>query len=74
MFEVQEDYAAQWMGVVVPIMEGAVKLSVPVVVDCEVGYAWGDMQEVDWRAFNLSEWQAQRAHHAQRAQSQEVAS
>jgi len=55
-------------------MEGAVKLSVPVVVDCEVGYAWGDMQEVDWREFNLAEWQAQRAHHAQRAQSQEVAS
>lgn len=36
-------------GLVVPIMESAVKLDVPTPCDAKVGYRWGEMEKLDWR-------------------------
>jgi DNA polymerase-1 len=45
VFEVKEDKVNFWVGKLVPLMEGAIKLSVPVTVEAKVGDNWGEMEE-----------------------------
>lgn len=46
LFEVREDKVQEWSERLIPIMENAIKLSVPVKVDAKVGNNWGDMQKL----------------------------
>lgn len=46
MFEVKAEYLESWISIAAPVMENAVKLSVPIKVDTEVGMSWGNMDEI----------------------------
>lgn len=44
VFEVKEDKVDFWAKKIIPIMESAIKLSVPVTVEAKVGDNWGEMK------------------------------
>jgi DNA polymerase-1 len=46
VFEVKEDKVEEWAKKLIPMMEGAIKLSVPVKVEGKVGNNWGEMEEL----------------------------
>ena len=46
VFEVKEDRVEHWAKKLVPMMEEAIKLSVPVKVEAKVGDNWGEMEEL----------------------------
>jgi DNA polymerase-1 len=46
VFEVKEDKVEEWAKKLIPMMEGAIKLSVPVKVEGKVGDNWGEMEEL----------------------------
>jgi DNA polymerase-1 len=45
VFEVKEGKVAEWVKKLIPLMEEAIKLSVPVKVEAKVGDNWGEMEE-----------------------------
>lgn len=47
VFEVKEDKVDDYTNLIKPIMENAIKLSVPVDVEAKVGDNWGDMEKLD---------------------------
>lgn len=47
VFEVQEDKVEYWAKKLIPMMENAIKLSVPVRVEAKVGDNWGEMKAID---------------------------
>lgn len=48
VFEVKEDKVEEWAKKLIPIMEDAIKLSVPVKVEAKVGDNWGEMLPVKY--------------------------
>ncbi len=46
VFEVREDVVDKWVKKIKPLMEGAYKLTVPVVAECKVGDNWGEMEKI----------------------------
>lgn len=46
VFEIREDKVTEWIEKIKPLMETAVKLSVPVIAEAKVGDNWGDMKKV----------------------------
>lgn len=46
VFEIAEDKVEQWVKKIKPIMEDAIKLSVPIVVEAKAGYNWGEMEGI----------------------------
>lgn len=46
VFEVKEDKVDQYVKIIKPMMEEAIKLSVPVVVEAKWGSNWGEMEKV----------------------------
>ncbi len=46
LFEVKSDKVEAWAKKLVPIMEGAIELSVPVKVEAKVGDNWGEMEKI----------------------------
>ncbi|MDE2311565.1 MAG: DNA polymerase I [Patescibacteria group bacterium] len=46
VFEVKEDRVEHWAKKLIPMMENAIKLSVPVRVEGKVGDNWGEMKEL----------------------------
>ena len=46
VFEVKEDKVELWAKKLIPMMEQAIKLSVPVKVEGKVGDNWGEMEEL----------------------------
>ncbi len=46
LFEVKEDKVEFWAKKLVPLMENAIKLSVPVTVEAKAGQNWGDLKEL----------------------------
>lgn len=46
VFEVKEDRLSHWVKKIKPLMEQAVKLSVPVTAEAKVGNSWGDMTKL----------------------------
>lgn len=46
VFEIREDLVENWVKKIKPMMENAVKLSVPVIAEAKVGDNWGDMQKL----------------------------
>jgi DNA polymerase-1 len=44
VFEIQEDKVEYYINLIRPLMENALKLNVPVVVDAKVGDNWGEME------------------------------
>jgi DNA polymerase I len=49
VFEVLEDKVEYWAKKLIPMMENAIKLSVPVRVEGKVGDNWGEMEELGYR-------------------------
>ena len=47
VFEVDEDKVKAWAKKIVPLMENAIKLSVPVKAESKVGDNWGEMEKLD---------------------------
>jgi DNA polymerase-1 len=47
VFEVAEDKVEYWAKKLIPLMENAIKLSVPVKVEAKVGDNWGEMERID---------------------------
>lgn len=47
VFEVVEDKVEYWAKKLIPLMENAIKLSVPVRVEAKVGDNWGEMEELN---------------------------
>ena len=47
VFEVAEDKVEFWAKKLVPLMENAIKLSVPVSVEAKVGDNWGEMKSIE---------------------------
>jgi DNA polymerase-1 len=47
VFEVMEDKVEYWAKKLIPLMEDAIKLSVPVKVEAKVGDNWGEMEKFD---------------------------
>jgi DNA polymerase I len=47
VFEVQEDKVEQYTKLLKPIMENAIKLSVPVTCEAKVGDNWGEMDSIE---------------------------
>lgn len=47
VFEVREDLVEKWAEKIKPIMQDAIKLSVPVRVETKVGKNWGEMGKLD---------------------------
>jgi DNA polymerase-1 len=45
VFEVREDKVEEWAKKLIPIMEQAISLSVPIKVEGKVGNNWGEMEE-----------------------------
>ena len=45
LFEVQEDKVEKYIKLIKPLMEDAIKLSVPVTVEAKVGDNWGEMEK-----------------------------
>ncbi len=46
VFEIKENMVDKWIKIIKPLMENAVKLSVPVVAEAKVGDNWGTMKKV----------------------------
>ncbi len=46
VFEVKEGKVQQWAKKLIPLMEEAIKLSVPIKVEAKVGDNWGEMEEI----------------------------
>jgi DNA polymerase-1 len=46
VFEIAEDKVDEWVKKIKPIMENAIKLSVPVVVEAKAGDNWGEMKPI----------------------------
>ncbi len=46
VFEVKEDKVEQYIRLIKPLMEEAIKLSVPVLCEAKVGNNWGEMEKV----------------------------
>ncbi len=46
VFEIREEKIEQWVKKIRPLMEGAVKLTVPVTAEAKVGDNWGEMEKV----------------------------
>jgi DNA polymerase-1 len=46
VFEVREDKVEQYIKTIQPLMENAIKLSVPVRVEAKVGDNWGEMEKI----------------------------
>jgi DNA polymerase-1 len=46
VFEIREDVVDTWIKKLKPVMEDAIKLSVPVIVEAKVGDNWGDMEKL----------------------------
>jgi DNA polymerase-1 len=46
VFEVKEDKVDYWVKQLIPLMESAIKLSVPITVEAKVGDNWGEMEEL----------------------------
>jgi DNA polymerase-1 len=46
VFEVKQDQVEQWTKKIKPLMEEAIKLSVPVKAEAKVGDNWGEMTKV----------------------------
>ena len=46
VFEVAEGKVEIWAKKLIPLMENAIKLSVPVSVEAKVGDNWGEMTEL----------------------------
>ena len=46
VFEVKEGQAEKWAKKIIPMMENAIKLSVPVKVEGKVGKNWGEMERI----------------------------
>lgn len=47
VFEVAEDKVEYWAKKLIPLMENAIKLSVPVTVEAKVGENWGEMEKLE---------------------------
>jgi DNA polymerase-1 len=47
VFEVKEDKVEYWAKKLIPLMENAIKLSVPVKVEAKVGDNWGEMVKLE---------------------------
>jgi DNA polymerase I len=47
VFEVAEDKVEHWTKKLIPLMENAIKLSVPVKVEAKVGDNWGEMEKLE---------------------------
>jgi DNA polymerase-1 len=47
VFEVAEDKVEHWAKKLIPLMENAIKLSVPVKVEAKAGDNWGEMKAID---------------------------
>ena len=47
VFEVADDKVETWAQKLIPMMENAIKLSVPVKVEAKVGDSWGEMRGID---------------------------
>jgi len=47
VFEVKEDKVEQWAKKLVPMMEQAIKLSVPIRVEAKAGDNWGEMENLE---------------------------
>ena len=47
VFEVAEDKVENWAKKLIPMMENAIKLSVPVKVEAKVGDNWGEMEKLE---------------------------
>ncbi|QQS22931.1 DNA polymerase I [bacterium] len=45
VFEIAEDKVEPWIEKIKPLMENAIKLSVPVIVEAKVGDNWGEMEK-----------------------------
>jgi DNA polymerase-1 len=48
VFEVEEDKVENWAKKLIPMMENAIKLSVPVRVEAKVGDNWGEMEKLEF--------------------------
>ena len=46
VFEVLEDSLQEWGKKLIPLMENAIKLSVPIKVEGKAGGSWGEMKEL----------------------------
>lgn len=46
VFEIRDDVIDKWVKKIKPMMEDAVKLSVPVVAEAKVGDNWGEMKKI----------------------------
>lgn len=46
VFEIAEDKVEDWVKKIKPLMEHAIKLSVPVVVEAKAGDNWGEMERI----------------------------
>ncbi len=46
VFEVEEDKVEYWAKKLIPLMENAIELSVPVKVEAKVGDNWGEMEQL----------------------------
>ncbi len=47
VFEVQESAVDKWIEIIKPLMESAIKLTVPVTAEAKVGDNWGQMKRVE---------------------------
>ena len=47
VFEVREEKVGEWAKKLIPLMENAIKLSVPVTVEAKVGNNWGEMEKLE---------------------------
>ena len=47
VFEVAEDKVEHWAKKLIPLMENAIKLSVPVTVEAKAGDNWGEMEKLE---------------------------
>ena len=45
VFEVREDKVEEWAKKLIPLMENAISLSVPIKVEAKVGDNWGEMEK-----------------------------
>jgi len=46
VFEVREDRIDHWAKKIRPLMEEAIKLSIPVKAEAKVGDNWGEMEKI----------------------------
>jgi DNA polymerase-1 len=47
VFEVKEDKVEYWSKKLIPLMENAIKLSVPIKVEAKAGESWGEMENLE---------------------------